>query len=991
MTNVTDKMSHRQNDEQERRPPFNDDKEKSTTHDTSSSNKQYDYLTKMFQPPKGTKFATARTKNEISKFEANKLGGLGGVSASMLTPGLKQELQILEKQKTSVSHGPTCIASSSSNRSPELVDLESISSQEKSSNESRDRGNREVSQTLRSSDRSKTGPSSERRRTRSRSRDRSGSRKQYEPSSSHRYHRSPEQGRFETRGRHLHRFSSHRGDSRDNVGRNRDFGSRDSRNTDSLEPFVRNNRGHGRSTRPFAPRGRGSNFQRGSISGRGGGSVNQRNHQNNRRPWNDNRSYSKNLGARSSNTEQHAPGTSIQSEPTQKQFQNTRGLQLMDKLDKLNMVSRFLETARIYETKIEPAEQAKLKERQKLSMILPKTADEDTIAKTLESNMLCVKNLKDVTSHKRLASLVCTMRYFLGQLNVDISSHDKYFEQYLSSFCATMGWDPIGAEAALTLDVKEKWDVFKDYSYSPGDDFKCKKCSIVYPSSKFKCITCQQLFTCLPDLFSHEFIMHRKLVQPSFQCFVCQSQFGSDPVSFARHFTLEHVCSAGHSECALGCKTLIAGSSYIDLENHTASQHNCKICGDLIGNSLRQHLDFFHSLMKTSDYLPEVYFEPIVDEELAKLNDLLNTFEEVKRKNPQIFDECAEVESPIKSPPSSSNVDSTASFSEFDLKNFEPMKNIHRYLTSDETHTITSLNLCASSDTSEHRLTQLSDLTEEETCLYMDTSRDPRLKSEFYKSSTFFLSLNHNSFNSNESSLEERLFNTSSNLTPWRSSGIHQEFKILKYKTAFNDIFQTHENQIRAIPIQKEDSTLKNRLCPIPAKSRRSDSYREEPVELIVDSNPSMKFRRSESSSINSRTSFPPLPMPPEPAVQKATSEWDPRFDRIIHEFGEPALRTPPPQSKSTTRNEIPKFGVDFRTPPEKLTEQIATSQSKPAVIDRDPRLKRSSSSSSCSETAVRRSSSSINQNTAVENSTEIERKRMEQTMALYLAKQKPN
>ena len=1012
-------------------------------HQTSG---QYDYLTKMYQPPKGTKFATARTKNELSKYEASKQETNLASKAPFLTPGVKEELQRLERTQSSQSYNSQSSSSSWPRNEHEIIDLDSVESSQGSSEKGSSRRHSERSYSVNSQTSQGSHGSSKskgKRRSRSRSTERSsGSSRKIESSvgsgdrTSANGRKGSELTRRETGSAYHVDLGHRRADDRHRPrsrSRSKDYKDHDYRKEMNYKS-ERNHAGHFR--RPFNNyRGRGrGHFQR------GGRNPNFDNNQNSGRPWNNRNSDNKDGGSKGiQGQEGQSSSKQVPPNQNQNQFPNMHGLQVIEKLNKLNMIPQLLKTAQIYETKIEPIEQAKLKERQKLSLIQPKTADETAIARTLETNMICVKNLKDVTSQKRLTSLVCTMRYYLNQMNVEMRFHNKYFEEYLVDFCASMGWDPITAEAALTLDVKNS-DALKDFSYQPDEHFKCNKCSLSYPSCKFSCITCRQLFTCLPEVFAHEFTNHGKLVQPSFTCFVCQKFFGTDPVAFSTHFTLEHVCAAGHSECAIGCKSLIVGSSYLELENHNASQHNCKVCGDLVGNSLRHHLEFFHSSMKASDYLPEVYFEPVVDEELAKLHELLENIADVKRENPQLFEETDDVKPDVPTTEldtTDEHQTSSSSIQSFPegLTISDPLQNIHRLLTTDDKIPLTSLTgdsgLIYSDDSSANLSNTVIDISsnEDEACLYMDSSRDPRLKSEFYKSATFFLNLNqslHDSGIVDESNLEERLFHNDKNVTPLRSNGVQYDFEVLKYKTAevFQDIFQTNENQIKPIPVQKEDN-LRNRLYPLPQKISRTSKYQQE-ESLTVEPEANPIFRRStsgnESSSSTSSSGFLPLTRSISESISprrnvadvttaKATSEWDPRFDRIIHEFGEPQQPRVPTfpttssssnvslnitssssLSKSQLRETIPKFGVDFSRSPEKLTEQIASAQNRHMgkERDRDPRLKRNASQIGEESSPVTTSSTVPNYQTHVENSTECERKRMEQTMALYLAIQKP-
>ena len=635
------------------------------------------------------------------------------------------------------------------------------------------------------------------------------------------------------------------------------------------------------------------------------------------------------------------------------------------------MLDRFIETAKIYEEVIDPAEKAKAEGREKTSPVKPKTVDDAAIAKTLESNLVCAKNLTNVTSQKRLVSLMSTMRFYLNQMNVESQKYNIYFDSYLKRYCSWMGWDSISSEAALLVDLKDKVsDPLKDFTYSMDEPYKCSSCSLVYPDSKFSCLTCSQLFTNLPELFAHEYSTHGRLVQSSFCCFVCQQQFGGDPVTFSRHYSLEHLCKSGHSECAVGCKTLIIGSSYLDLENHSAAHHKCKICGDLLGDSLRDHLSFFHHTVAEKDYLPEVFFEPVIDPDLAKLNDLLNTFEDVKKQNPSLFlEDGASSRNPPVSTSSAYEIsqESGSHQNRQDIIEVNPIPNVHRYLTTKDSYAVTSLNV-SGSQPARKTFEETNDVdsfyckfvdsskrtaypSQAGNCIYNDSSRDPRLKSEFYNWKIFFSRFNQERQLGEGSEISlDRLFNNSSDLEPSRSDGLLFDLKTLNYSESsplkrrrdFDDFIEVGRGGIPEIPVTFSIEPFDRNVThdfpsPITRKPKEVTSYRLDDSDEETD----VRVKRSRytvhNDVIDVGDSFDDV------------TDWDPKYDRIIRNFSDR-------ESSSRSRQDslADGFVVSNVSTPRKSSEYTRShsSYSSPQKYstNRDPRLQSSSSLSRDSE-----------------------------------------
>ena len=921
---------------------------------TSQSNNAYDYLNKMFQPPRGTKFGARRRV-----VEANPAAENVKAEKSILTPGLRQEYERLQKQNL-IPGDPFALGGKSGDfteGSP--VSEDSLSAHDRNNEDQEfDRGKgsrRSASKERRHRSRSKSGhhkPVHSKEHKRSKSRSRGG-----EGSSSR---RSSRRSKSKSRDRRRSR-DRHRSRSRDN-----------SRNRSS------NYRSHHDRSKRSPPSSKSNNW----FNGKNFGSKNNRGANNSKRG---NQKHWKNVPAK---------------QQQQQQPQNIRRFTVIDKLEKLNMLDRFIETAKIYEEVIDPAEKAKLEGREKQSPIKPKTADDATISKTLESNLVCAKNLSNVTSQKRLVSLMSTMRFYLNQMNVDAQKYNLYFDSYLRKYCAWMGWDSISSEAALLVDLKDKIaDPLKDFTYSMDEPFKCKSCSLVYPSSKFSCLTCSQLFTNLPDLFAHEFSVHGRLVQPTFSCFVCQQPFGADPVSFSQHYTYEHLCRNGHSECAVGCKTLIIGSSYLDLENHSAANHKCKICGDLLGDSLKDHLSFFHHTIAENDYLPEVFFEPVIDPDLAKLNDLLNTFEDVKKQNPFLFEDNQNYRNSQTSSSSVNNQShSFVNDNAGEITEVNPIPNVHLYLTTKDAHAVTSLNV-AGSEPVRKSFVETNDVdsffskypddvsrrnipAQSRNCIYLDSTRDPRLKSEFYNWRVFFARLNRENVlgDGNEVSLEDRLFGSSSDLEPSRSHGPQSDLKVLNYvettplkRRNFDDLIEVGTPNI---PVTLAiDPSVRNithfSQSPITRKTKNFDYAFDMHSDIRVKK---PRYTTHDDGVLDVDDSFDDV------------TDWDPKYDPIIRDFSDA-------ESSRSCRDSLHDgFIVSNASTPRKnleLTRSHSTCSSPQKTLSRDPRLQMSSSRDS--EPREKFGASSFRTNESWEPQRlrgPTEKERVAEAIALFLSKQ---
>ena len=228
-------------------------------------------------------------------------------------------------------------------------------------------------------------------------------------------------------------------------------------------------------------------------------------------------------------------------------------------------------------------------------------APEDIVKQCLEANYLKLRNTSDITSEQRIKQLISSLRLLLIELNIPSDEFLKYFEEYLNLLIEEKNWISITPSTALFMAVNSEQDDGKPDEPNKDSWFTCKKCKYAYPPQKFPCMICGSTFKTISDLFAHNFEVHCKLVFESFQCEICCRDFGQNPIALRGHCNADHFCKFAHVECPYGCKVLIVEEGKGTLNQHLYTEHLCRICNDLVGKSLTDHQNHFHSLDKNAD------------------------------------------------------------------------------------------------------------------------------------------------------------------------------------------------------------------------------------------------------------------------------------------------------------------------------------------------------------------------------------------------------